>query len=312
MKYTSTARLANLIIFGTIFAGFGCLACFFAFWVTPCYLAGSAEYAQLFNGTYSYNWAVNFSMIGVAIFALSIVGLVYSIKAMRENSTDADVVKCFLIYVVMGNVMALWCLLNAAVWYNMVSNGTSTSFWIILFVVLFLGFLLGANIPMSKLLDNDDGSAIQGIFSSSVAALAFGYLFSTVISLIVMLGASDNVGRFALKLGTYDGLALVAFIACLFSALLAFKKKCGKLPVGLFGLALAAIGTIFIVDASFEYAYRNDSKVFSFMTVYGTSYAGLDYVCMAYIVGILIALLAVALIIVSIIPEKKKAISKKA
>lgn len=306
MKYTSTSRLVNVIVFGLILAGFGSLTAFFTFWVDMFYLDGSAEYSQLFNSTYPYNWAANFAFIGAAIFVLACLGLGLSIKALKQGSTDADVTKCFLVYTMMGNVMAFWSLMNAAVFYNLISNGTSVAFWIVLFVIIFLVAMLASNIPMSHLLDEDDGSTIQACYSLSLAAVGFGYLFATLPTCIELLAANTNVWLFRIKFIIYDLCALAVLAFGLLSANFALKKKNGKLPVTLFGLGVAPIGAALIVDASLEYAWRNESKTFSLMTVNGNSYAGLDYVVMAYIVGILLALAAVAIIIVGILPEKKK------
>ncbi|MDO5329915.1 MAG: hypothetical protein Q4F15_00595 [Bacillota bacterium] len=312
MKYTSTARTVNLTVFTFLFLAFGCLAFYFCFWVDPGYfVSGIWEQSMIFNGDYPYNWAMQFGMIGMAVMLLSAVGIYYSIKAMNAQSKDEDVVKCFYVYGAIGNALALFFLLNSVFFYALIPHGTSQTFFIILFVILFIAALLGSNIPMSKLLDDDDGLKMQEIFSGALGSLLLGYLLATLPTLFVTLAGSGNYWGYICRLAIYDVLALFAFLCCLFSALVAHKGKKSKLPAVLFGGSWTLIGVIIMVEGTIEWLWHNASSTYSLNGAKG-AYAGLDYVVMGCVVGSILVVLGLAYACAAFLPEKKKTTSHRA
>lgn len=310
MKYTSTTRLMNLIINSFLFLAFGCAAFYFCFWVNPGFFATGRWSTQSdYFKDYPFNFVMELGMLSMAIMILAIIGIIYSVKSLKQGSKDPDVVKTFMVYCAMGNAVAIFSLLNAVVFYDVIGNGTSPAFFIVLFVVIAIAALLGANIPMTRLLDDKDGHIMQIVFSASFGAILAGYLLSTFLTMILCATDSRDVGGYAARLGIYDGLCLLGLLCCIISIYLAEKKHETKLPAILFGVALVAVGTCFIVDGTLEWLWRRNGSSNEFcysLTSSNRYFAGMDYMVMAIIAGSLLVIAGAAYSIVGALPEKEK------
>ena len=95
MKYSSTSRLVNAIVFPILFLAFGALGVYFSFFVSPTYLSPLGE-AQKFAASNAYNFSLNFGMLGMAVMALACYGVVFAIKALSDKN-DAAVEKTFFV-----------------------------------------------------------------------------------------------------------------------------------------------------------------------------------------------------------------------
>ncbi len=315
MKYSSTSRLTNAIIFPVITLLFGFLGVYFSFVVAPTYLATSYSNAQtqLFTNGYAYNFAMLFGVLGLSVAFLGGFGTFLAIKALSD-SKDAAVRNCFLVYIAIGYVFVAYFAANALVFYRLI-GGAQFGFWIVLFVILLVGALVASNIPMTRLLEKENGNVILLILASTGAVITCSYLLTTVPTLIVSLVAtankSGNYIYYTNQLWFTDSLALVAFLLSAVSGYFFYKGVKTNGPVKkvseiLADLVLLPVGGAFLGTGIFEYFYmKRDISRFSLEGIRGAA-AGVDYIVMTMIVGSLLIILSAILTASSLLPEKKK------
>lgn len=310
MKYTSTSRIVNLVINALVFLGFGALGCFFSFFVSPGFFVSVGDWAMKFNTSYSWNFSMLLGGLGLAMMILGCLGTLLSVKALKGNNDD-DVRRVFLVYIAMGYVAAFWFFLNAALYYRAI-GGAQFGFWIVMFLILMIGALIGSNVPMAKLLEDKDPNIIQGIIAGSAAVVAFSFLLNSLPTLFVTMSQTGNYGRILSQLTTYSIIAFVAMLlsggACfLFAKAHKDGEKESKIAQILSPAALVVIGGGFITSATFEYFYSG--KKFASMNAVSPFSVGFpkpaDYVVMSYIVGCLIVIVGLILLASVLLPEKK-------
>ena len=301
MKYSSTSRLVNAIVFPILFLAFGAFGVYFSFFVSPAYFSALGE-AQKFVSR-PYNFSVNFGMLGIAVAALACYGTILAIKALNDKK-DIAVEKTFFIYVAIAYVLAAWFALNALVFYRLIGLEQYV-FWIVMFVILLIGSLIAGNVPLMKILDGKETNDILLILVEAGAALALGYLCNAVPTFIVCtVSAANHSGYFANytnQLITNIALSAAALAAAIVSIF--FVKKGKKLGEILAGATLLPFSGMFIATGIFEIIYRNENK-FSLQSVKG--FAGWDYVVMSFIVATVLLAAGATFVASSLLPEKKK------
>ena len=308
MKYSSTSRLVNAIVFPILLIAFGALGVYFSFFVSPTYLSSLGQ-AQYFTNNYAYNFSVNFGMLGIAVAALACYGTFLAIKGLNDKS-DAAVEKTFFVYVAIAYVFAAWFALNALVFYRLI-GGAQYVFWIVIFVILLIGALIAGNVPLMKILDGRETNDILVILVEAAAALALGYICNTIPTTIVGIAdsASGN-GNYALytnQLLVYSILGVVALCAACFAA--ALIKKGSKLGEILAGATLLPFGGIFVATSIFEIVNKYVAKEskFSLQGLRGVA-GGMDYIIMTMAVGAVLVIGGIIFLASSALPEKKKAV----
>ena len=317
MKYSSTPRYVNLVVTALLFLGFGALGCFFSFFVAPdyfdpCYQAIGSMSAN-FQG-YSWNFSMLLGVLGLSVMFLSGLGLYQSIRSLLPGSKDEDVTKVFLTYVAIGYVFAVWFFFNATLYYRAIGR-EQFSFWIVVFILLMIGALVASNVPMMKILEDKDTNIVQSLIAKVIAVISLSFLLTIATTLILMLTKDGNYGILVAELLTYTAIALVVFLLSS-SATCLFNKACkegteSKLAENLTPAALAVMGAGFVAHGTLEHIFR--TKKYSSLNVAGRPYwhngAGTDYIVMAIIVGSIIFIAAVAIIVINVLPEKKKEIA---
>ena len=303
MKYSSTSRLVNAIVFPILFLAFGALGVYFSFFVSPTYLSPLGE-AQKFAASNAYNFSLNFGMLGMAVMALACYGVVLAIKALSDKN-DAAVEKTFFVYFAIAYVLAAWFALNALVFYRLIGKDQYV-FWIVMFVIFLIAMLIAGNVPLMKVLDGKESNEILIIIVEAAGALAFGYICNSIPTyMVATINAANGSGyyaNFTNQLLTYSIFGVLALVIAVLSVINIKKGK--KLGEILAGAAFIPFGGMFLSTAIFEIVYRNENK-FSLQTKNG-AFGGWDYVVMSMIVALALLVIGGLFLSSALLPEKKK------
>jgi hypothetical protein len=318
MKYSSSIRMINAVVFALIFVAFGCLGCYFSFFVCPDFFdpSGSSQ-ANNFIGNTGYNFGLQFGVLGLAVMLIAALGFVLSLKSIRQENDDKIVKASFLCYVAIGYVFCVFFFLNSVLFYRLIGKD-QIAWWIVVSVILLIGSLIASNVPMMKMLEDADSNIILTVLTATFAVVLFSFVLTMGITYLVTLRAQGNVGVIRAELLTYVLIAFGTFVLSLAAAIVFFKNyKKGaqiKLPHLLADFGMLLVSGLFFGSSSYEYVYRVTSSKTYHVSLQGTDaiYAGLDYVIMGYIVGSLLAIGAVVLLISNLIGDKKPAAKKEA
>jgi hypothetical protein len=318
MKYSSSIRMINAVVFALIFVAFGCLGFYFSFFVCPDFFvpSGSSQ-ANNFIGNTGYNFPLQFGVLGLAVMLIAALGFALSLKSIRHENDDKIVRASFLCYVAIGYVFCVFFFLNSVLLYRLIGKD-QIAWWIVVSTILLIAALIASNVPMMKMLEDADSNIILTVLTATFAIILFSLGLTLGITYLITLGASTNVGVIRAELLTYVLITLAAFLLSLFAAIVFFKNyKKGaqtKLPHLLADIGMIVVSGLFFGSSSFEYVYRKTSSASYYNSLQGTNraYAGLDYVVMGYIVGSLLVIGAVVLLISNLIGDKKPAPKKAA
>lgn len=317
MKYSFTTKLLNLLIFILLGVGFGALGIYFAFYVSPYFItsgSGNANAAaslvtaaQKFNTKFSYNFAANFATLGIAGLLLAVAGLVLSIKSIGRRGKDEDVRNAFLCYIAMGYVVAIWALANAMVYYHLIGM-SQIAFWIVVFVIVAIGAMVGANVPMVKMLEDKNQNIILAIITGVIMVLSIGYLCSALPTYLITRATSGYYQRFlkglelrVIHVAIAGFLSLVAFI---FHVVDAKANRVRILPQVIGSLSLLPFAGAFMGAGVQEWIYHTTNR-FSLQGVKG-AYAGGDYVIMVEVFGAIFAIIGVVSLLSVFLPDNGK------
>lgn len=318
MKYSSTPRLINTIIFALLSIGFGFLAIYFGCLVNPFLwnITGSPIDNMPTSGSVALYEM--FGAIGFAGLIISCFGLVTSVKSLLKSSDDELVVKSFLSYIALGYMLTAVFLLNAAWLYRLTTSNfgyNGIGFVIVVYILAVIILLIATNVPLVKILgEEEDGNKTMSLITGTLAAANLGLALAFFGPWIRNLaaGAYSNSDLVNLKY-------LMFFLMPLVAALIAFLAKLGygkaiktgqtlKKNAYLFEGALAIDGIAMIIAGVFSYLWRE--KKISFMTSVGGSAAKnsnwLEFTVMSIIVGSLIIIGAIVLVILTVKPPKAK------
>lgn len=260
MKYSNTSRVLNLVFHGLIVLAFGALGLFFGLMVAPFYKALShPSYTELGAPFVLY---FELGVIGLTLCSISVYGFIQALKGIKENRNDEPVVKAFTAFIVEGYIAALFFLLNAVVFFDIIKSN-SVAFVIIVGIVLAIALMIATNIPMVKLYDGKDQTPLLAGFAFG-AAILFGW--STIVSLGALIG-SLSAGTYGLC-GLYNGQFLgytigylVIALMVAFAGVLLLKRaqdpKAQKLAGHLGAGSILVLAFIFIANGIVE-LYYND------------------------------------------------------
>ncbi len=313
MRYSSSTRLINVVLFGLLFAGFAFLGIWFGIIVAPYVVIGKGSPLGESMPSITLGLSVMLASIGIGAGLVALLGLVTSIRALLKQNDDQLVVRSFGCYIALGYVLAIIAFLNASWLYRLTTSNygfTDIAFGIIVFAILTIVLLIATNVPFVKIFGEDNTpSRSMRVITSAFAAANLGAAIPFGITYIVTKGNGTftNSSIYGLKLGMFTLIPLVAALLAIVAYLgYAKAEKAGtisKVNGFLFEGSLAVMGIAIIVAGVFEQIYA-DSKV-SFVGPNKSS-SPADFPVMSYIVGGLIVLIALVLVYYTLFPNRIK------
>lgn len=322
MKYQSTTRLLNTILFATLFAGFLALAIVYGILITP-YMVKGVGPVDL--PSMSIGLSAMLAAIGCAGAVITGIGLVYSILSVVKGSDDNLVVKSFSCYIGLGYLATIGLLLNATWLYRLTTTNlgyNEVAFLIAVYSVFAIIIFIGSNVPLLKLYgEGEEGNKIFGLLGRIVFALSLGIALPFLLSFFVTLSAAGSRAHgseIVLKLAFLAFIPLVSACLAFFSWRSAEKAdkegKENKLTVITNSGAVALLGILVILCGVFENVFESSKNhPLEICFVGAVKSAGvsananwLDFSVMSYIIGGAILIAAIVFCVLSIMPSKKK------
>ena len=320
MKYSSTPKFINTILFGLLSIGFGILGVYFGFfvapflWITPGSVVDLPEAGSV----------ALFEMIaafGLAECLMCLVGLALSIKSLTKND-DNLVLGSFLCYIGIGYILSAFVFLNGIWLYRLTTTNfgfSNLGFAIAAYLIVFILLMVATNVPLVKLLgEEEDGNNTMKLLSSTLGIANLGLALAFFGPFIRNLAYGDftNGAIMNAKYALYFLLPLLAsalsIVAYLGYRKAAESKQAKKLNGFLFEGAIAVDGIAMIVAGALDYAFRkkNVSLLASVAGKTAQNPNSLEFIILSCIWGGLIVLGAAALVIITIFPPKAKAAKK--
>lgn len=227
MKYQATSRILSVVFHGLIFAAFGALASYFAFFVLPFYFSGNPTRwsTNLFEGPYFLYFEL--AAIGLIMAILSGIGLFHGIKGIINPRDDAPVVKSLTWFIVEGYIASLFWFLQATLLFDLLNaSSNNLSFVIIMSLVITVALLIATNIPMVRLYD---GKKQDYLFSSVTMGAIISVLVIALCSLLTLIGnwslsSGTSPANWCNVFFTYIGVAMLIIACVLILAYIALKK----------------------------------------------------------------------------------------
>ncbi|MCR5491107.1 MAG: hypothetical protein K6F32_03150 [Bacilli bacterium] len=317
MKYSSTPRLINTIIFALFFLGFGFLAVYYGILMNPfLWITAGSPLGDVATGSIAL--CEMFGAVGFAGTIISCFGLMYSVKSLLKSNDDELVQKSFLSYIGLGYMLAGVFFLNAIWLYRLTTTNfgyDGIGFVIVVYLLATIVLMIATNVPLVKILgEEEDGTKTMALITGSFAAANLGLALSFLGPWLRNLaaGAYSNSDIVNLKYMVFTLLPLVS--ACLaFLATLGYKKaqKEGtpkKTNAFLFAGAVGVDGIAMIVAGVFSYLWQD--KKLSFITSVGGTAAknanAMEFTVVSIIIGSLLVIGAVVLAILTVKPPKLK------
>ena len=319
MKYSPTTRLMNVILCALLCFGFGYLAVYFGFLITPFLLVGRGP---IDLPTMGLALPLMLGAFGLAGALISLYGLFNSVVSIMKEKDDAPVVRTFGAYIAIGYLIAFFCLFNAVWLYRLTSTNigyNEFAFVITVYAVLFFVALIVSNIPVLKLFgEHEELNKIMKIIDGSltVSTLSIGILFG--VTYLVLKGDSYRIPNGAILLPNTGIAALVLLVAALLGCL-AFLgySKAAKANVTnkknglLFEGSLLLVGGAIIFAGVAEYLSQSGKNPASVSFVYkstpNTNPAYMEFSVVAFVFGSLIVLAALYLMLNTLKGDKKAA-----
>ena len=311
-KYSSTPRFICLIVFAILTAGFGFLAVYFTFLIAP-------FVTKIPNAIIEMDYDIAFGLyamlgsLGIAGTFVSLLGLFRSIKAIRKED-DESTRRCFDGLFSLGYVVAMALFANAG-WLILLTTknfgNVSIGFVVAVYVIALILVLVGTNIPLVKVYEDDDegvGMARILLTASLAVGLAVGVtmLYSGFVNLIGNSGSSNKASVYILK---FFLLAIAPVLGCVLAAigLRAHKKGNGKAgslclysSLGLYGLGMLAAGALLSVTDNVK-SWNNTGSLME------NKFAAESVVTnsvLSYVFGGLVLVAAIVLICMTLKPKK--------
>lgn len=315
MKYSSTVRLINTILFALLGVGFGFLGVYFGILVAPYLWLGRLPFSMSVPNI-SLGLAVLLGALGIAGLIVSLFGFVKSILSLVRK--DDEIVRdCFGCYIGIGYIAAVFFLLNAVWLYRVFTSNIGfddIGFAIVIYVILMILALIASSIPLVKMFGEGEGTnRVMAIITRALVAIDLGIFLPFGIGYIAVKTAEpfSHQPTMAIKFGIYALIPLVAaIVGCL--AYFGYRKaqKAGKYIKRnglIFESALCVNGAAIIVAGILNYIYRDQPTSIMAPAVQSqwSTYMNEFSVC-SYIVGGAIVLLSLILIYFTIFPPKLK------
>lgn len=314
MKYSSTVRILNLVLFVILFAGFGALGIWAGILVAP-FMISQVGPIDLPDFSVALAWELG--ALGLAGAILTLFGLVYSIRGMMHANDDASVHNAVSCYIGLGFLAALFLFLNGAWLYRLTTTNfgySNLGFAVAFFLVIALIIAIAVSVPFVKMHGDDANqnsqmSLISKLFFSVNAGIAIPGVLAVFFSQSV-----PNLKFFSAKLIV---MALIPLFAAILSlvAVIGYGKgerkgAVNKLNGALFEGSLFVDGLGFIAAGCFSYLMANENgyKKTSFVaSAWGKADINyLDFSVMSWIIGGLIILFLACGIAASLRPGKSQ------
>lgn len=282
MKYQATSRILSVIFHGLIFAAFGALASYFAFFVLPFSFSGNPTRwsTNLFEAPYFLYFEL--AVIGLVMAILSAIGIYHAVKGIINPRDDESVVKALTWFIVEGWVAALFCFLQATLLFDLLNaSSNNLAFVIIMSIVFTVAILIATNIPMVRLYD---GKKQDYLLSSITLGGVISVLAVALCSLLTLIGNwSSALGtqkyNWCNVMFTYLGVAMLIVGCILILAYIALKKgkKAGSYLVSVATLVLGAqlIGYCVIDIVNYDNNYCHYNGMNNAWNGYGFSIMGI-------------------------------------
>lgn len=317
MKYSSTTRLLNIIMFALLTLGFGTLAVYFGFMVAPFVWTGKGAPVKIPD--LSLALVLLLGCYGLAAGCASLIGLFNSIRSFLKGNDDKLVRKSFNSYFAVGYITATAILLNAVWLYRLTTTNLKydgIAFIIVVYLIAFILAMVATNVPLVKLYgdeDNASSSLSVLLLSSFCTGLGIALPF---LACLIFAGAngSTNAGYRVMvwKFLTYALIPCLGALIALAGLLLHKKAEKGgnakKAPAVLLYSSLGVYGLAIIAAGVFAVVYRATDDKYSLMNAKGVgSWANwLDTSITSFILGSLIIIAAAVLVTLTLAPMKKK------
>ncbi len=260
MKYGNTSRSLSLFFHGILALGGAVLAAYFGFFVLPTTFVDSTAFILTYV---PLNLKLEMAIFGLTGAVISGYGFFQALRSLSHPSDDTPVLKSFQAFIVLGYVAALFFFLNGVVYFDLIANtassGTSPAFVIVVAIILAVGCLIAANVPMVRLFDN---KGQDDMYRGIALGFSVNFFSATLFSLIALIGllANQNSTNFnnVTMLILYVGFSLVAGLLALFCGLL-LKKK-GQLSGLLGSLAVLVVGAAYCVFGGLELGWGGSTS----------------------------------------------------
>ena len=304
MKYSSTVRILNLVLFLALFAGFVALGIWAGILVTPFIIRGYGP-IDLPDMSLALPWELG--AFGLAGALMSLFGFALSLKGVIKGNDDKPVRDAISCYIGLGFIAALFLFLNGAWLYRLTTTNFGYSelgFAIAFFLVLAVILLIGVNVPFVKMHGDDVNQNSQMTLLSSVS---LSVNFGIALPGILALAFSNGYGASNYIMPKLYVFALVPAVAAVLSliALLRYRKgeKTGlvsKLNAFLFEGSLLIDGAALLSAGVFSYVFAQETS--SAKTSFVSSSWNkpdvnfLDFSVMSWIIGGAVVLIALVLI----------------
>ena len=317
MKYSSTIRLINLVLFALLGVGFGYLGVYFGILVSPSLWLQNLPFS-LKVPDMSLALTIMLGALGLAGLIISVIGLVKSIFSLVRRD-DEIVRQCFGCYISIGYLVALFFLLNACWLYRLVTtnlNFDDLGFAIVVYVILMIVAVIASSIPLVKMFGEGEGTnRVMIILTRTLLTAFFGIAVPFLAAYFVIQGNREIVSHadiMSLKFGLYG---LISAIAGLVAgvAMLGYVRaeKAGQYRKinGIFFESSICVGGIgMIVAGILNYVYRDGPYALMAAHVKSelTSSIATEFSVVSYIVGGLFIVLALVLMFFTVFPPKLK------
>ena len=303
MKYSSTVRTINVVLFALLTAGFGFLGIWFGFLVVPFQWRGGSgsPLASSFPST-SFGLAATLGVLGLTGAIVSLRGLIASLLSLSRND-DEIVLRGFGAYIGVGLVATMFFFTNALWLYRLTTTNfkyDDVGFVIAVYAIAGILFLFGTLIPLSKIFgDHDRYNEIMRILSFTFGAATLSVavvFFGAYLPIAANKATTTNSDQLMLELGLGALIPFLAFV-CFALALIGYRradktntisKKSGFLFEGGLFLTGSAIISAGILENIFQYKELRISLMAAEVVAKNPNY--LDFSVMSYIVGGLIVL----------------------
>lgn len=309
MKYSSTTRLINTIIFAILAVAFGVLGVYVGIFVTPFIWNHMNDLFGNVHDNIGWGLAAMLGVFGLTGMLISLLGLVNSVRSLLKGNDDGLVRKSFSCYIAVGYTITLFALFNAVWLYRLTSSNIGyddIGFVIVVFALLAIISLVVSNIPLIRLYgETEELNKIMRVITGPIVAATVSAFLVYGISFLVLNGAASAYEREA-GLMEFGFGAIFMLVAALLSCLafLGYGKadKKGIIRKGngvLFEGSLFVIGAAIVFAGVWEYLNQtNKNKNFSSLvakTTPSTNANYMDFSVMAWIFGGLLVVLALFL-----------------
>ena len=301
MKYSSTIRLINIIVFTLLGVGFGFLGVYFGFLVAPFLFVGKGP---IDLPEMNFGLPAMLGAFGTAGLLLCIYGLANSVIGLLKEKDDAPVRRSFGAYVGIGYLIAIFFLVNAVWLYRLTSSNIGyddIAFVITVYVVCFLIAIIVSNIPVLKMYgEKEELNKIMKIIDGAFLAANFSLLLIFGLAFILALNGATIAHADVIQRNL--GIATIFFfVACALNlfAFIGYGKAdkngtINKVNGLLFEGGLLVNGASIIVAGVLEYLSQSVSHPASVSlvgkTVPNTNGNYLEFSIMAFIFGGVIVL----------------------